>query len=73
LTKEKFSLQRTLEKSQELAETLATDNSALTDKFNQQVCASFADIREKKSFPDDITRILGSLSWCHDGIFVYGS
>ncbi|KAK3166291.1 hypothetical protein QOZ80_1AG0043940 [Eleusine coracana subsp. coracana] len=36
LTKEKFSLQRTLEKSQELAETLATDNSALTDKFNQQ-------------------------------------
>ncbi|KAL6616591.1 hypothetical protein ACP70R_038861 [Stipagrostis hirtigluma subsp. patula] len=36
LTKDKFSLQRTLEKSQELAETLATDNSALTDKFNQQ-------------------------------------
>jgi hypothetical protein len=48
LTKEKFSLQRTLAKSQELAETLATDNSALTDKFNQQVCASF---------PDDISRI----------------
>jgi hypothetical protein len=48
LTKEKFSVQRTLAKSQELAETLATDNSALTDKFNQQVCASF---------PDDITRI----------------
>ncbi|KAL5227114.1 hypothetical protein ABZP36_015379 [Zizania latifolia] len=36
LTKEKFSLQRTLEKSQGLAQTLATDNSALTDKFNQQ-------------------------------------
>uniref|UniRef100_A0A0E0JSM0 Uncharacterized protein n=1 Tax=Oryza punctata TaxID=4537 RepID=A0A0E0JSM0_ORYPU len=36
LTKEKFALQRTLEKSQELAQTLATDNSALTDKFNQQ-------------------------------------
>ncbi|ONM35236.1 BLISTER [Zea mays] len=36
LTKEKFSLQRSLQKSQELAETLATDNSALTDKFNQQ-------------------------------------
>ncbi|CAO2181968.1 unnamed protein product [Urochloa humidicola] len=36
LTKEKFALQRTLQKSQELAETLATDNSALTDKFNQQ-------------------------------------
>ncbi|PAN26923.1 hypothetical protein PAHAL_5G047400 [Panicum hallii] len=36
LTKEKFSLQRTLQKSQELAENLATDNSALTDKFNQQ-------------------------------------
>ncbi|XP_021312085.1 uncharacterized protein LOC8056158 isoform X2 [Sorghum bicolor] len=36
LTKEKFSLQRTVQKSQELAETLATDNSALTDKFNQQ-------------------------------------
>jgi len=29
-------LQRTLQKSQELAENLATDNSALTDKFNQQ-------------------------------------
>ncbi|KAF8664962.1 hypothetical protein HU200_054282 [Digitaria exilis] len=36
LTMEKFSLQRSLQKSQELAETLATDNSALTDKFNQQ-------------------------------------
>ncbi|CAO1940666.1 unnamed protein product [Urochloa humidicola] len=36
LTKEKFALQRTLQKSEELAETLATDNSALTDKFNQQ-------------------------------------
>ncbi|AQK98754.1 protein BLISTER isoform X1 [Zea mays] len=36
LTKEKFSLQQSLQKSQELAETLATDNSALTDKFNQQ-------------------------------------
>ncbi|CAL4972524.1 unnamed protein product [Urochloa decumbens] len=36
LTNEKFALQRTLQKSQELAETLATDNSALTDKFNQQ-------------------------------------
>lgn len=43
LTKEKFSLQRTLQKSQELAENLATDNSALTDKFNQQVCANFSD------------------------------
>ncbi|OEL16317.1 hypothetical protein BAE44_0022658 [Dichanthelium oligosanthes] len=43
LTKEKFSLQRTLQKSQELAETLATDNSALTDKFNQQVCANSPD------------------------------
>jgi hypothetical protein len=43
LTKEKFSLQRTLQKSQELAENLATDNSALTDKFNQQVCSNFSD------------------------------
>jgi uncharacterized SAM-dependent methyltransferase len=42
LTKEKFSLQQSLQKSQELAETLATDNSALTDKFNQQVCANFS-------------------------------
>ncbi|KAK7355338.1 hypothetical protein VNO80_14593 [Phaseolus coccineus] len=36
LTKEKFSLQRALEASQVLAESLATENSTLTDNYNQQ-------------------------------------
>ncbi|CAJ1967900.1 unnamed protein product [Sphenostylis stenocarpa] len=36
LTKEKFSLQRALEASQALAESLATENSTLTDNYNQQ-------------------------------------
>ncbi|KAG9456999.1 hypothetical protein H6P81_001507 [Aristolochia fimbriata] len=36
LTQEKFSLQRALEASRALAESLATENSSLTDSFNQQ-------------------------------------
>ncbi|XP_027934071.1 protein BLISTER isoform X3 [Vigna unguiculata] len=36
LTKEKFSLQRALEASQVLAESLAAENSTLTDNYNQQ-------------------------------------
>ncbi|KAK9060566.1 hypothetical protein SSX86_021271 [Deinandra increscens subsp. villosa] len=36
LTQEKFSLQRALEASRALAESLATENSALTDSYNQQ-------------------------------------
>ncbi|KAH7682123.1 Actin filament-coating protein tropomyosin protein [Dioscorea alata] len=36
LTQEKFSLQRALEKSQALAESLAAENSSLTDSYNQQ-------------------------------------
>lgn len=36
LTQEKFSLQRALEASRVLAESLATENSALTDTYNQQ-------------------------------------
>ncbi|CAA0839956.1 BLISTER [Striga hermonthica] len=36
LTQEKFSLQRALEASRSLAESLASENSALTDSFNQQ-------------------------------------
>jgi hypothetical protein len=36
LTQEKFSLQRTLEASRALAESLAAENSALTDSYNQQ-------------------------------------
>jgi len=42
LTKEKFSLQRALEASQVLAESLATENSTLTDNYNQQVCLCIA-------------------------------
>lgn len=37
LTQEKFSLQRALEASRALAESLASENSALTESFNQQV------------------------------------
>ncbi|KAI3459596.1 hypothetical protein Pfo_016259 [Paulownia fortunei] len=36
LTQEKFSLQHSLEASRALAESLASENSALTDSFNQQ-------------------------------------
>ncbi|XP_064981366.1 protein BLISTER-like isoform X1 [Musa acuminata AAA Group] len=36
LTKEKFSLQRALQTAQTLAESLAAENSSLTDSFNQQ-------------------------------------
>ncbi|PNY13055.1 hypothetical protein L195_g009702 [Trifolium pratense] len=36
LTQEKFSLQRALEASRVLAESLATENSSLTDNYNNQ-------------------------------------
>ncbi|XP_043721780.1 protein BLISTER-like [Telopea speciosissima] len=36
LTQEKFSLQRTLDASRTLAESLATENSSLTESYNQQ-------------------------------------
>ncbi|XP_044499714.1 protein BLISTER-like [Mangifera indica] len=36
LTQEKFSLQRSLEASRALAESLASENSSLTDTYNQQ-------------------------------------
>ncbi|KAK4761157.1 hypothetical protein SAY87_006050 [Trapa incisa] len=36
LTQEKFSLQRALEASRTLAESLASENSSLTDSYNQQ-------------------------------------
>ena len=37
LTQEKFSLQRALEASRALAESLAAENSSMTDSYNQQV------------------------------------
>lgn len=37
LTQEKFSLQRALEASRALAESLASENSSLTESYNQQV------------------------------------
>lgn len=46
LTQEKFSLQRALEASRVLAESLATENSALTDTYNQQVKTS-TDLNKK--------------------------
>ncbi|KAF6144357.1 hypothetical protein GIB67_024584 [Kingdonia uniflora] len=39
LTQEKFSLQRSLEASRVLAESLANENSSLTDSYNQQGAA----------------------------------
>ncbi|XP_058096820.1 protein BLISTER [Magnolia sinica] len=39
LTQEKFALQRALEASRALAESLAVENSSLTDSFNQQGAA----------------------------------
>lgn len=41
LTQEKFSLQRALEASRALAESLAAENSSLTDSYNQQVAHPF--------------------------------
>lgn len=43
LTQEKFSLQRALEASRALAESLAADNSSLTDSYNQQVLLNSSD------------------------------
>lgn len=37
LTQEKFSLQRALDASRALAESLAAENSSLTESYNQQV------------------------------------
>lgn len=37
LTQEKFSLQRALEASRALAESLAAENSSMTESYNQQV------------------------------------
>ena len=37
LTQEKFSLQRALDTSRALAESLAAENSSLTESYNQQV------------------------------------
>ena len=37
LTQEKFSLQRALDASRALAESLAAENSSLTDSYNNQV------------------------------------
>lgn len=38
LTQERFSLQRAIETSKTLAESLATENSSLTESYNQLVC-----------------------------------
>lgn len=37
LTQEKFSMQRALEASRALSESLAAENASLTDSYNQQV------------------------------------
>ena len=37
LTQEKFSLKRALESSRSLAESLTSENSSLTENYNQQV------------------------------------
>ncbi|KAB5545164.1 hypothetical protein DKX38_013276 [Salix brachista] len=48
LTQEKFSLQRALEASRALAESLAAENSSLTDSYNQQVTLCFAHTTTSK-------------------------
>lgn len=47
LTQEKFSLQRALEASRALAESLASENSALTDSYNQQVWTCHSRLRSQ--------------------------
>ncbi|KAJ8434320.1 hypothetical protein Cgig2_034199 [Carnegiea gigantea] len=47
LTQEKFSLQRTLEASKALSESLAAENSSLTESYNHQVLGDPHSIRVK--------------------------
>nr|GMD90754.1 protein BLISTER-like isoform X2 [Ipomoea batatas] len=64
-TQEKFSLQRSLEASRALAESLAAENSALTDSYNQQaeleaVKVEYANVQLECSAADERSKLLAS-------------
>ncbi|KAF5736683.1 hypothetical protein HS088_TW14G00833 [Tripterygium wilfordii] len=61
LTHEKFSLQRALEASRVLAESLASENSSLTDSYNQQ--RSFVNLlkSDMEKLQDEIKVIVAEL------------
>lgn len=50
LTQDKFSLQRALEASRTLAESLAAENSTLTDSYNQQVLLMLTHVHNCHGF-----------------------
>ncbi|XP_021757023.1 protein BLISTER-like [Chenopodium quinoa] len=54
LTQEKFSLQRTLEASKTLTESLAAENSSLTESYNQQASIVSQLKAEMERLQDDI-------------------
>ncbi|MCD9643607.1 hypothetical protein HAX54_031210 [Datura stramonium] len=61
LTQEKFSLQRALEASRTLAESLAAENSALTDSYNQQGSFVSQLKAEMEKLQEEIKAHLGEL------------
>ncbi|XP_060181807.1 protein BLISTER isoform X3 [Lycium barbarum] len=61
LTQEKFSLQRALEASRTLAESLAAENSALTDSYNQQGSFVGQLKAEMEKLQEEIKAHLGEL------------
>ncbi|CAN4090992.1 unnamed protein product [Withania somnifera] len=61
LTQEKFSLQRALEASRTLAESLASENSALTDSYNQQGSFVGQLKAEMEKLQEEIKAHLGEL------------
>ncbi|XP_052483939.1 protein BLISTER isoform X2 [Gossypium raimondii] len=61
LTQEKFSLQRALEASRTLAESLAAENSSLTDSYNQQRTAVNRLKSDMESLQEEIKAQLAEL------------
>ncbi|KAF5752443.1 hypothetical protein HS088_TW01G00352 [Tripterygium wilfordii] len=61
LTREKFSLQRALEASRVLAESLAAENSSLTDSYNQQRSVVNQLKFDMEKLQDEIKVILAEL------------
>ncbi|TYI92075.1 hypothetical protein E1A91_D02G041500v1 [Gossypium mustelinum] len=61
LTQEKFSLQRALEASRTLAESLAAENSSLTDSYNQQRSAVNRLKSDMESLQEEIKAQLAEL------------
>ncbi|GAB2233354.1 hypothetical protein Drorol1_Dr00002576 [Drosera rotundifolia] len=61
LTQEKFSLQRAIEASRTLAESLAAENSSMTESYNQQASVVNQLKSEMESLQDEIKSQLGEL------------